>query len=108
MCMVMLYVSTSSCCYTGPNWTALEVPGNLQKNPMLPIVLLVPLSGQEHPLLLVGGCSRGAVQEMWVLNVDRGVWSEVSGLICLVYDELLQECISCYTYVLLLAHVTGL
>ena len=29
---------------------------------------------------------------MWVLDVDRGVWSEVSELISLVYDELYQEC----------------
>ena len=32
---------------------------------------------------------------MWVLDVDRGVWSEVSELISLVYDELYQECILC-------------
>ena len=38
-----------------------------------------PLTGQEHPLLLVGGGS--VFKDMWVLDVDRGVWSEVSGLI---------------------------
>ena len=34
----------------------------------------------------------GALKDMWVLDVDRGVWSEVSELISLVYDELHQEC----------------
>ena len=32
---------------------------------------------------------------MWVLDVDRGVWSEVSELISLVYDELYHECMLC-------------
>ena len=46
-----------------------------------------PLTGQEHPLLLVGGGVSdsfilvSALKDMWVLDVDRGVWSEVSGLI---------------------------
>ena len=42
-----------------------------------------PLTGQEHPLLLVGGGFDGDLdvfKDMWVLDVDRGVWSEVSGL----------------------------
>ena len=36
--------------------------------------------------------SRSVLKDMWVLDVDRGVWSEVSELISLVYDELYQEC----------------
>ena len=41
-----------------------------------------PLTGQEHPLLLVGGgYGGGGFKDMWVLDVDIGVWSEVSGLI---------------------------
>ena len=45
-----------------------------------------PLTGQEHPLLLVGGGLSGSgvlsvFKDMWLLDVDRGVWSEVSGLI---------------------------
>ena len=43
-----------------------------------------------------GGCggygSGGVLKDMRVLDVDRGVWSEVSELISLVYDELYQEC----------------
>ena len=50
-----------------------------------------------------GGFNGGELKDMWVLDVDRGVWSEVSELICLVYDELHQEC--CYTYVPLLTYM---
>ena len=42
-------------------------------------------------------------KDTWVLDVDRGVWSEVSELISLVYDELYQG--ACYTYVLLLTYM---
>ena len=34
------------------------------------------------------GHDGGVLNDMWVLDVDRGVWSEVSELISLVYDEL--------------------
>ena len=76
---------------TGPNWTS---PGNVPGSAMLPVVLHAgPLTGQEHPLLLVGGgYSSGTLKDMWVLDVDREVWSGVSELISLVYDELYQEC----------------
>ena len=61
-----------------------------------------PLTGQEHPLLLVGGGFDGSdvLKDMWLLDVDRGVWSEVSELISLVYVES-----ACYTYVLLLTYM---
>ena len=40
-----------------------------------------------------GGYSGGGVlKDMWVLDVDRGVWSKVSELISLVCDELYQDC----------------
>jgi len=40
-----------------------------------------PLTGQKHPLLLVGGGFDGGVlRDMWVLDIDRCVWSEVSDL----------------------------
>ena len=38
-----------------------------------------------------GGPSGSVFKDMWLLDVDRGVWSEVSELISLVYDELYQE-----------------
>ena len=41
-----------------------------------------PLTGQEHPLLLVvEGQSDGVVfGDVWLLDVDNGVWSEVGML----------------------------
>ena len=63
-----------------------------------------PLTGQEHPLLLVGGgFGGGTLKDMWLLDVDRGVWSEVSGLIVWC----MMSCIKtvCYKYVLLLTYM---
>ena len=42
-----------------------------------------PLTGQEHPLLMVvGGEGDGlkVFSDMWLLDVDKGVWSEVGML----------------------------
>ena len=55
-------------------------------------------------LLVGGGYDGGGFKDMWVLDVDRGVWSEVSELISLVYDELYQEYMLC-VYVLLLTYM---
>ena len=41
-------------------------------------------------MLVAGGWDLDVFKDMWVLDVDRGVWSEVSKLISLVYDELYQ------------------
>ena len=45
-------------------------------------------------MLVAGGygLGSGVLKDIWLLDVDRGVWSEVSELICLVYDELHQDC----------------
>ena len=39
-----------------------------------------PLTGQEHPLVLViGGCARTRIlRDAWLLDVDNEVWSQVS------------------------------
>ena len=40
-----------------------------------------PLTGEEHPLLMVIGGRRDdmrIVDDVWILDVDAGVWSEVS------------------------------
>ena len=46
-----------------------------------------PLTGQEHPLLMiVGGWNGGMVfRSLWLLDVDKGVWSEVGMLYLIVY-----------------------
>ena len=41
-----------------------------------------PLTGQDHPLLLVvGGYARKAFSDVWLLDVDKGVWSEVGMIV---------------------------
>ena len=38
-----------------------------------------PLTGQEHPLLLVvGGYGIKVLQDMWILDIDGKEWKEVS------------------------------
>ena len=39
-----------------------------------------PLTGQEHPLLMVfGGCDAvNPFGDVWLLDVDKGVWRQVS------------------------------
>ena len=49
-----------------------------------------------------GGYSDGVLKDMWVLDVDRGVWSEVSELISLVYDECIK---SACLYVCVVAYI---
>ena len=66
------------------HWTKLDTTGGPRppaRSSHAACCIAVPLTGQEHPLLLVGGgYGGGALKDMWVLDVDRGVWSEVSGL----------------------------
>ena len=52
-----------------------------------------------------GGFNINVLKDMWVLDVDRGMWSEVSELIYLFYDELHQECILC-VHAVAYIHVT--
>ena len=43
------------------------------------------MAGREHLLLLVGGGDGRSgvfIRDMWVRDIARGVWSEVSSLIC--------------------------
>ena len=81
---------------TGPNWTPLEVLAHLQGISMLHVVLLVPSLGRSTRC-----CWWGVVSVklwvysktcMWVLDVDREMWSEVSAIF-LIYDELHQKCV---------------
>ena len=47
-----------------------------------------PLTGQEHPLLMVMGghvSGVGPADDVWLLDVDKGVWSEVGVLYLIVY-----------------------
>ena len=46
-----------------------------------------PLTGQDHPLILVVGGRAGVwdvLSDVWLLDVDKGVWSEVGMLYLIV------------------------
>jgi len=45
-----------------------------------------PIAEQEHPLLvMVGGSGGEPLKDMWVLDIDKGVWSEVTDLSCILF-----------------------
>ena len=49
-----------------------------------------PLTGQQRPLLMVVGGEKGtwnALGDVWLLDVDKGVWTEV-GMLYLVVQPL--------------------
>lgn len=49
-----------------------------------------PLTGQDHPLLMVvGGMNKGELGDVWLLDVDKGMWSEVS------MNTVVSECVHC-------------
>ena len=83
------------------HWTKLDTPGGPRppaRESHAACCIAGPLTGQEHPLLLVGGGLRGDVlKDMWVLDVDRGVWSEVSGMISVwcVMNYIKSVCYMC-------------
>ena len=56
-----------------------------------------PLTGQEHPLLIVvGGGHDGQVfSDVWLLDVDKGVWSEVGMLYLIALPVIYKHAESC-------------
>ena len=43
-----------------------------------------PIAEEEHPLLVVvGGSGEEPLKDMWVLDIDEGVWKEVTDLSCI-------------------------
>ena len=94
------------------HWTKLHTTGGPRppaRDSHAACCIAVPLTGQEHPLLLVGGGYSGDVfsgtvlKDICVLDVDRGVWSEVSGLI--VWCTMSYNKSVCYKHVLLLTYM---
>ena len=86
-------------CITYPqHWSKLDTTGGPSppaRHQHAACCIAGPLTGQEHPLLLVGGGlgeALSVLQDMWVLDVDREMWSEVSAIF-LIYDELHQKCV---------------
>ena len=89
------------------HWTKLDTTGGPRppaRDSHAACCIAGPLTGQEHPLLLVGGGYSGDdLKDMWVLDVDRGVWSEVSGLIVWCMMSYIKSV--CYKHVLLLTYM---
>ena len=57
-----------------------------------------PLTGQEHPLLIVMGGSAlgvGTAGDVWLLDVDKGVWSEVCMLYLIALPVIYKHADSC-------------
>ena len=74
-------------CLDSPqHWTKLNTTGGPRppaRDSHAACCIAGPLTGQEQSLLLVGGGFIGlsSLKDIWLLDIDRGVWSEVSGLI---------------------------
>ena len=84
------------------HWIKLDTTGGsrpLARHSHAACCIAGPLTGQKHPLLLVGEGFSGnvfsgsAFEDTWLLDVDRGMWSDVSGLIYLVYNVASQLCV---------------
>ena len=55
-----------------------------------------PLTGQEHPLLIVvGGAGQKMLSDVWLLDVDKGVWSEVGMLYLIALPVIYKHADSC-------------
>ena len=55
-----------------------------------------PLTGQEHPLLIVtGGLGSTLYGDVWLLDVDKGVWSEVGMLYLIAWPVIYKHADSC-------------
>ena len=55
-----------------------------------------PLTGQEHPLLIVvGGDGQKVFSDVWLLDVDKGEWSEVGMLYLIALPVIYKHADSC-------------
>ena len=64
------------------HWTRLKVSGTRPRSRFAHATGCIagPLTGQTHPLLTVIGGAPNSVQQLadvWLLDIDEGVWSEV-------------------------------
>ena len=64
------------------HWTKLQVNGEKPpaRSTHATCCITGPLTGKQHPLLMVVGgyvSHLGPARDMWLLDVDKGVWSEV-------------------------------
>ena len=56
-----------------------------------------PLTGQEHSVLMVVGGQDGlmVLSDVWLLDVDKGVWSEVGMLYLIAWPVIYKHADSC-------------
>ena len=56
-----------------------------------------PLTGQEHSVLMAVGGWNGekALSDVWLLDVDKGVWSEVGMLYLIALSVIYEHADSC-------------
>ena len=56
-----------------------------------------PLTGQEHSVLMVvgGWNGRKALSDVWLLDVDKGVWSEVGMLYLIALPVIYKHADNC-------------
>ena len=78
-------------------WTEVKVSGPrpLVRNSHAACCIAGPLTGQQYPVLMVIGgwyTDTSALDDVWLLDVDKGVWSEVS--ILRFYSLYLHICIT--------------
>ena len=70
------------------HWSKLDTAGDLHPQARFghaACCIVGPLTGPEHPLLLVeGGCDKGVLNDMWVLDIDGCAWNEVRKLKCMI------------------------
>ena len=64
------------------HWTKLDIPGAKPpaRNNHAACCIAGPLTGQQHPLLMVvaGNGVSNVFDDVWLLDVDNMVWNEVS------------------------------
>ena len=64
------------------HWTKLKVSGVKPSARSVHAACCIagPLTGQQHSILMVVGGydGRGVLGDVWLLEVDKGIWTEVS------------------------------
>lgn len=73
------------------HWTKLNVSGTKPRGRSVHSTCCIagPLTGQTHPLLIVVGGGPNELQrfaDVWLLDIDKGVWSEVGFSMFILYN----------------------
>ena len=81
------------------HWTKVGTGGKLPVRRSLHTACCIagPLTGQEHSVLMVVGGWNGSkvFSDVWLLDVDKGVWSEVGMLYLIALPVIYKHADSC-------------